>query len=114
VNKGNINLAASSRAKLIAINPSIAETDLMKQPGHIKPIGLFLILFCSAIALGIFILMFPQAWKATKAKIAIRKQSHQLPCRKCRFFTNNSYLCCTVNPFIVLTEQAIDCPDYYP
>lgn len=39
---------------------------------------------------------------------------HKLPCQKCRFFSNNNYLKCTVHPSTVLTKEAINCRDYHP
>ncbi len=36
-----------------------------------------------------------------------------VPCRKCRFFSSNSYLRCAVNPSIVLRNEAKDCSDYW-
>jgi len=49
-------------------------------------------------------------------------QSHALslkpplktPCQHCRYFSHNPYLKCTVHPCTVLTEYALDCPDYRP
>lgn len=42
------------------------------------------------------------------------KPLHRVPCKNCRFFGNNPYLKCAINPSIVLTEQALDCSDYQP
>lgn len=39
------------------------------------------------------------------------KKMHQIPCTKCRFFTGDHRLKCTVNPHVANTEEAIDCPD---
>ena len=36
----------------------------------------------------------------------------QSPCRKCQFFDENNYLNCAVHPSVVLTNQAVNCPDY--
>lgn len=36
------------------------------------------------------------------------------PCPSCRFFSRNIYIRCAVRPTDVLTQQAIDCPDYDP
>ncbi len=44
--------------------------------------------------------------------IAQAKRMHQIPCTKCRFFTGDYRLKCTVNPSLANTEQAIDCGDY--
>ena len=39
---------------------------------------------------------------------------HKVPCKKCRFYSNNHYLKCAVNPSIVLTEEAMNCSEYSP
>ncbi|MEA5600276.1 hypothetical protein [Nostoc sp. UHCC 0252] len=39
---------------------------------------------------------------------------HKLPCKNCRFYSNNHYLKCAVNPSIVLTEEAMNCSEYSP
>jgi hypothetical protein len=44
--------------------------------------------------------------------IAQTKKMHQIPCTKCRFFTGDYHLKCTVNPSVANTEQAIGCGDY--
>lgn len=38
----------------------------------------------------------------------------KVPCKNCRFFSNNHYLKCAVKPDIVLTEEAINCHEYSP
>ncbi|AFZ26303.1 hypothetical protein Cylst_4204 [Cylindrospermum stagnale PCC 7417] len=38
----------------------------------------------------------------------------QVPCKNCRFFSNNHYLKCAVKPDTVLTEEAINCQEYSP
>jgi hypothetical protein len=40
------------------------------------------------------------------------KKTIYLQCHKCRYFTSNSYLKCSLHPSIVLTEDAINCIDY--
>ncbi len=40
------------------------------------------------------------------------KQMYKIPCTKCRFFTNDYRLKCTMNPYAANTEAAIDCSDY--
>lgn len=37
----------------------------------------------------------------------------QIPCSNCQFFSNNHYLKCAVHPSTVLTEQALNCADYW-
>ena len=43
--------------------------------------------------------------------VATAKRMHQIPCTKCRFFTGDYRLKCTVNPHVANTEEAIGCPD---
>lgn len=42
------------------------------------------------------------------------KNSHQVPCKNCRFYSNNHYLKCAVQPSIVLTDEAKNCPEFSP
>lgn len=44
--------------------------------------------------------------------IAQAKRMHQIPCTRCRFFTGDYRLKCTINPSLANTEQAIGCGDY--
>lgn len=37
-----------------------------------------------------------------------------IPCKNCYFFAKNLQLRCAVHPCTVLTEAAVDCPDYRP
>ena len=46
------------------------------------------------------------------AALAKAKQMHRIPCTKCRFFTNDYRLKCTVKPQTANTEGAINCSDY--
>ncbi len=40
--------------------------------------------------------------------------SPKVPCRRCRYFSDNHFLKCTRHPATVLTGQAVDCRDYCP
>lgn len=40
--------------------------------------------------------------------------SHKLPCKNCRFYSNNNYIKCAVKPSIVLTPEAMNCSEYSP
>ncbi len=42
------------------------------------------------------------------------KSLHKVPCKNCRFYSNNHYLKCAVNPSVVLTEEAMSCSEYSP
>lgn len=51
---------------------------------------------------------------AVKYGIATIKRLHRIPCSNCIFFTGNYYLQCPGHPDKALTEEAINCADYYP
>jgi hypothetical protein len=38
----------------------------------------------------------------------------KVPCRRCRYFSDNQFLKCTLHPTTALTGQAVDCRDYCP
>ncbi|MBE9208638.1 hypothetical protein IQ244_19265 [Nostoc sp. LEGE 06077] len=40
------------------------------------------------------------------------KSLHQVPCKNCRFYSNNHYLKCAVQPSIVLTDEAKNCSEF--
>lgn len=42
------------------------------------------------------------------------KSLHKVPCKNCRFYSNNHYLKCAVQPSIVMSEEAKDCSEYSP
>ncbi|MBE9036808.1 hypothetical protein [aff. Roholtiella sp. LEGE 12411] len=42
------------------------------------------------------------------------KGLEKVPCKNCKFYSNNHYLKCAVKPSIVLTEEAMNCPEYSP
>jgi hypothetical protein len=44
----------------------------------------------------------------------VAKTMHQIPCARCRYFTNDYRLKCSVHPQIANTEGAINCRDYQP
>lgn len=65
--------------------------------------------------LGAFSILSLCSWSLisfTLDAIAQAKRMHQIPCTKCRFFTGDYRLKCTVNPEIANTEEAIECNDY--
>ncbi|MBE9225944.1 hypothetical protein IQ264_10960 [Phormidium sp. LEGE 05292] len=61
-----------------------------------------------------YLILSTDLLKFAKHKISIIKNLEQVPCKNCRYFTNNPYLRCAVNPSIALTSQAVNCSDYCP
>lgn len=66
------------------------------------------LLACSLLSLCIWSLVSPFI-----AAVASAKRMHRIPCTKCRFFTNDYRLKCTVKPQTANTEDAIGCRDYH-
>ncbi|MBD2663795.1 hypothetical protein B6N60_01310 [Richelia sinica FACHB-800] len=64
----------------------------------------------------VFVLLFMRKFRHNfDDKMILKVRSLQkVPCKNCQFFCNNNYLKCAVNPHIVLTEEAINCPEYSP
>lgn len=69
---------------------------------------------CCAIAWILVWIALSDLWTTIRDGVASVKRSHQIPCANCQFFTNSPYLKCTIHPCKALTEDAINCYDYYP
>ncbi|TVP66220.1 MAG: hypothetical protein EA342_12350 [Leptolyngbya sp. LCM1.Bin17] len=37
---------------------------------------------------------------------------HKIPCSRCKFFTGNYRLKCTIHPSLAMSEAAINCADF--
>lgn len=65
-----------------------------------------------AIAGIIMVLLGLNLKKNVRDRLSTIQQVKQMPCANCRFFKNNPYLKCAVQPAKVLTSQAHNCQDY--
>ncbi|MBR8835915.1 MAG: hypothetical protein DSM106950_18315 [Stigonema ocellatum SAG 48.90 = DSM 106950] len=88
---------------------------------EVKPHGLVTCEAMSLISLGFVIgwaglfLTLSKMRTVALDKINVNTKSlHKIRCKKCQFFSNNRYLKCAVQPGIVLTKEAENCPDYCP
>ncbi|MBD2204820.1 hypothetical protein H6G33_13405 [Calothrix sp. FACHB-1219] len=68
-----------------------------------------ILLPCLLLLMGWIVIIHKRYLVAEAKQI---KELENSPCKDCRFFVNNKYLNCAVNPSIVLTKAAIDCRDY--
>lgn len=71
----------------------------------------------SVLTLLSWSLLFGLGWqlfRAAQAAIAVAQQMHRVPCTRCRFFTRDYRLKCTVNPGEANTPSAIGCRDFQP
>jgi hypothetical protein len=112
----NFNQATLIEANVVSVKPGITEPDLTKPDKIVitPDKAWFVIPFGFTMVLTIILLMSPEVWKLVRARVATFTRLHQVPCRNCRFFTNNHYLWCTVHPSTALTKEALACSDYYP
>jgi len=87
---------------------------------NVKPLGgitsdyiMFWGIFGFVICWAAILFMLSKRVRFTRKEIAVNiKTIHQIPCKTCKFYSNDPHLKCAVNPAAVLTEQAIDCSDY--
>lgn len=122
------------QAKLIESQQISAEPGVKKPEGtkldgaavpngamFLLPIGLMV--FCTIVAFRLskvasrfsnVPLRFSNTWEVTGEEMLAIKYFHKLPCRNCRYFANNPYLKCAVQPDIALTVRALNCSDYCP
>ena len=61
-----------------------------------------------------FVCVISDTWKLNRRERSSLIQSTQLPCKKCRFFHNNTYVKCAVSPHLALTKDAVNCSDFRP
>lgn len=71
-----------------------------------------MILICALIAWSLTIVTCWNLWHNLDRGIKYVAHLHQIPCSRCRYFTNSCYLKCTINPHIAGSESAIECRDF--
>ncbi|MEO0014678.1 MAG: hypothetical protein RLZZ535_3067 [Cyanobacteriota bacterium] len=81
----------------------------------LNSVSLFKPLLLQLRVVGAFSILSLCAWSLISCIVDVIAQAqkmHQIPCTKCRFFTGDYRLKCTINPSVANTEQAIGCGDY--
>jgi hypothetical protein len=63
---------------------------------------------------GFIAILSLSVWAFFREMVNMSQRTHQIPCPRCRFFTNCAALKCTVHPETALSERAIQCPDFRP
>jgi hypothetical protein len=67
--------------------------------------------FAAIVWVVLFVMHF-NFWKSVRSRLSNLPAVSQLPCTNCKFFKNNPYLKCAVQPDRVLRAEASECPDY--
>ncbi|MUG94460.1 hypothetical protein F7734_19595 [Scytonema sp. UIC 10036] len=86
---------------------SASKTELVIPSESVFLIPLFFLL--------VFSIAFLKQTNFTQAlyqRIVSSKLYSRIPCFKCQFFKQNQYLQCAVQPCLVMTKSASECPDY--
>lgn len=65
-----------------------------------------------AIAGIVTVLLGLNLKKNVRNRLTTLQRVKQMPCANCRYFKNNPYLKCAVQPAKVLTQDAHNCSDY--
>jgi hypothetical protein len=100
---------------LIEAKPSrISENETKLDVAAIPDAALFAIPLGFMMVWVIVLFVFSDIWPFRRHKALTIKHCPKVPCRNCRFFTNNPYLKCAVHPSTALTDQALNCSDYSP
>jgi hypothetical protein len=100
------------QVKSIAIQPSSPAITLSQQRIENLDIAFYAVVYLAIFSMiGILISAnIPKDWQ-----YSFRFGSHdKIPCRRCRYFSDNPFLKCALHPANTLTKQAIDCRDYCP
>lgn len=67
--------------------------------------------FCALLLTGFFCWSL---WNTVREGVRYLRRLHQVPCARCRYFTGEQVLKCTVHPCKAFSESAIDCLDFEP
>ncbi|MGF1514377.1 MAG: hypothetical protein ACFB5Z_11875 [Elainellaceae cyanobacterium] len=65
------------------------------------------------IATAFAVLLGRSLLRAKPKPTPVKRYRKQLPCTTCRFKGDNMHLRCAVHPYKAMTEEAMDCPDYW-
>ncbi|QSJ14907.1 hypothetical protein JYQ62_23945 [Nostoc sp. UHCC 0702] len=108
----NVNQSTLIEVNLIGITHNYTKS----KDGDIPTAIVFLAPICFIIVGAAFLFIISQFLEITQNKKDIFNIDcmKECPCRRCKFFVDNNYIKCAVNPSIVLTKQAINCSEYQP
>jgi hypothetical protein len=109
-----INYQQGQTLETVTPNPPSDDFSAGEDPIFVEGILLVGSSFFLA-ALWLLVLLARLDWlKAIESRTKPVKHYRQSPCLSCKFFKNDPYLKCAVNPTLVLSEEAQNCSDYSP
>ncbi|MEL7034553.1 MAG: hypothetical protein AAFO04_02875 [Cyanobacteria bacterium J06592_8] len=98
--------------------PVVEEVPLSEQSNTqtSNTLGTMEFVYLASGFVGIFLIIVLikqlQARKLIRSQLSWQKSCQKIPCNSCQYFNNNIYMKCAVQPTLVLSEKAKDCPDY--
>ncbi len=102
----------SSLKSIVEIPSSEQSSNLSHRDDTLLSLGLSFIP-CLFVLLMIFIFFKHNSYqKSLYQKSRNLKKISEYPCLNCKFYSDNHYFQCAVQPSMVLTPQATDCQDY--
>ena len=112
-NQGSIFFQNKERQHTVNANevaPQPIANEVQTDPGTLEIFSMMIF----SIFMGLSLSCLTRGLKNSKANGEIIKQKHfkKLPCHSCKFFNQNPYLKCAVQPNIALTKKADNCQDY--
>jgi hypothetical protein len=101
------------------LNLKIQNVQISDDYSHLlQPPTTSITLLGNLVALIVFWTVFLTMLSKLKITLASEEKSFSIdtvnksPCCECKYLLQNKYLQCAVNPSVVFTEDAINCPDY--
>ncbi len=73
-----------------------------------------LLIFFGLSALGAIATFLTKELNYKKAEKDLKGQLSKIPCPNCQYFSKSSYLRCAVNPKLTMTNESLECPDFFP
>jgi hypothetical protein len=99
----------ASQIIISEVKPNDVKTEEFVINHTLSEVSLGIVLLSSLVCF----LMFSKIGASAQEDIDdLVKSASQVPCSKCRFFSNNPYLKCAVQPTIAMTKEAIGCSDF--
>jgi uncharacterized protein HemX len=98
------------------VEPVQLDTNSVNSNDKNSHLAVWLVIYLIAMVAGIALVkIWLQRKSEHKQGLRFWQYLDRVPCRKCQFFVeNNPYLKCAVNPYTVLTKDAVNCSDYCP
>ncbi|WP_071188493.1 hypothetical protein [Trichormus sp. NMC-1] len=107
-------IVANTTSKQL-IHRDVKQNPVQKEGLNFTDLAISLSPLSFVLVWAIFLVILQKTRSHLDNKIVFTINGLQkVPCKNCKFFANNHYLKCAVQPDLVLTEEAINCSEYCP